>query len=361
MRIAVVSAYKRYTGATLAARVYFNAFQHLGHAPSWYQCVSSEDRENWDTNGNVIQGWTPLGDSFNLVLDAFTVFPRRLASLTEELVFLSDPILLNVAPRVPRSVLLVHDMREFDPQRRSWLATRVYRRLYRHLDRVDQIICVSHATEDRLRAIARPRCPVVTVHHCAQLSGDPDAHLATSLRRLQDQREINIGYLAADRPYKQVEFFARLASQLREPYRGVSFRFHLLSELRPETKRRIDALPGSNLSIYSRVDDLEQFYAAVDVLAHPSQEEGMGLPVVEAMQFGIPIVGANIPALREIVGPGGTLVDGLDLERWASPLRDLTDAGSLAAASRASRDRAPEFSPGAFEARVRAVFPEPHP
>jgi glycosyltransferase involved in cell wall biosynthesis len=60
-----------------------------------------------------------------------------------------------------------------------------------------------------------------------------------------------------------------------------------------------------------RVSDAElsDLYAATTGLLMPSLYEGFGLPVLEAMQHGVPVIAGNCGALPEVVGEGGLLVD----------------------------------------------------
>ena len=72
----------------------------------------------------------------------------------------------------------------------------------------------------------------------------------------------------------------------------------------------------------------EALYAGALALVLPSLDEGFGLPVLEAMSAGVPVVTSNRGALPEVVAEAGTLVD-------------ANDAGALATAlARLLRDRA---------------------
>ncbi len=58
--------------------------------------------------------------------------------------------------------------------------------------------------------------------------------------------------------------------------------------------------------------DLAATMAASDVLVVTSQHEGFGVPVLEAMSLGLPVVANRAGALPEVVGDGGLLVDATD-------------------------------------------------
>ncbi len=59
---------------------------------------------------------------------------------------------------------------------------------------------------------------------------------------------------------------------------------------------------GANVISIARVEDPRELYWAADVLAFPSQREGFGLVVAEALACALPIAASDIPAVREICG-----------------------------------------------------------
>lgn len=67
-------------------------------------------------------------------------------------------------------------------------------------------------------------------------------------------------------------------------------------------------------------DDLDALIAGADALAFPSEYEGFGAPLVEAMALGTPVVASDADAVREVVGDAGVIVDGGadDPEAWAA-------------------------------------------
>ncbi|MBF8299912.1 MAG: mshA 4 [Acidobacteria bacterium] len=78
--------------------------------------------------------------------------------------------------------------------------------------------------------------------------------------------------------------------------------------------------------------DRERVYAGARALVLPSLDEGFGLPVLEAMSAGIPVVASNRGALPEVVGTGGLLVDPDDVEGLAAAIEPLIADDSCAAA-----------------------------
>jgi len=79
-------------------------------------------------------------------------------------------------------------------------------------------------------------------------------------------------------------------------------------------------------------DDLQALYSGAEVFAFPSLCEGFGLPVLEAMACGAPVVASAASAVPEAVGEAGILADARDPEALAAALtRVLQDAGLRAA------------------------------
>ena len=58
-------------------------------------------------------------------------------------------------------------------------------------------------------------------------------------------------------------------------------------------------------------DDLPALYNGADVFLYPSLFEGVGLPVLEAMSCGVPVIASDSSSLTEIVGDAGLLIDPL--------------------------------------------------
>src|SRR4051812_44248368 len=60
-------------------------------------------------------------------------------------------------------------------------------------------------------------------------------------------------------------------------------------------------------------DELAALYTGARALVFPSDDEGFGLPTIEALACGTPVVACDVPALREVLGDRATLVDCEDL------------------------------------------------
>ncbi len=90
---------------------------------------------------------------------------------------------------------------------------------------------------------------------------------------------------------------------------------------------------------------LPLLYAGARVFLYPSRYEGFGLPVVEAMASGVPVICSNASCLPEVVEDGATLIPADDLEQLHEMLlRALEDDAWRTAASARGLQRASHFS-----------------
>jgi alpha-1,3-rhamnosyl/mannosyltransferase len=92
-------------------------------------------------------------------------------------------------------------------------------------------------------------------------------------------------------------------------------------------------LGPSDVVVTGYVDDphLAQLVAGARMLVFPSLYEGFGMPLVEAMEAGLPIVGARAGATPETVGDAGLLVDPDDAEAFADAMSRLASDDELRA------------------------------
>ncbi len=96
---------------------------------------------------------------------------------------------------------------------------------------------------------------------------------------------------------------------------------------------------------YVEDEDLPAVYNLADAFIFPSLYEGFGLPVLEAMACGTPVVTSNISALPEVVGPAGILVNPHNHEEIASGVyRLLSDRKLSSELVKAGLERSRQFT-----------------
>ena len=104
-------------------------------------------------------------------------------------------------------------------------------------------------------------------------------------------------------------------------------------------------------------EDLRVLYSRAECLAFPSLFEGFGLPVLEAMACGCPVVGSDRSAVPEVVGDAGCVVNPEDSPAFAEAI--LTVASDDQVRSRliaAGRSRAADFSWARTASMTQSVY-----
>jgi glycosyltransferase involved in cell wall biosynthesis len=94
----------------------------------------------------------------------------------------------------------------------------------------------------------------------------------------------------------------------------------ILAQIEQSPAHQRIVLPG-----YVTPADLAKWYAQASIFAFPSLDEGFGMPLLEAMSAGIPIVTSDRSALPEVAGDAALLVDPTSTDAIAGALRSLTE------------------------------------
>jgi len=119
--------------------------------------------------------------------------------------------------------------------------------------------------------------------------------------------EFSFAAIGSTKPHKNLRVLRTIASSLPAP----------LVLLAGRGSRRALGFEESVIELSPLPDaDLVRFYAAALAVLVPSHYEGFGLPALEAMACGAPVIAADAGAHREVVGAAGLLVDPHDPAAW---------------------------------------------
>ncbi|MDQ3684671.1 MAG: glycosyltransferase family 4 protein, partial [Acidobacteriota bacterium] len=96
---------------------------------------------------------------------------------------------------------------------------------------------------------------------------------------------------------------------------------------------------------YVSDDDLRALYSTCQVMVYPSLYEGFGLPPLEAMACGAPVIASRDKSVMETMGTAARLVEATDVPRLAENIVELLrDEGARSSLAAAGRKRAAQFT-----------------
>jgi len=268
----------------------------------------------------------------------------------------------HLLPRLThaRSVFTLHDTaylhfpEYYLPRNRHFLRIMVPRFL-RGAERV--IVVSEHTRSDAIRfyGLDPERIDVIPEGVDARFSRDMDEGTISAVRRKYRAPERFILHVGTIQPRKNLTTLLDAFAIVRASHPDVGLVIAgakgWLYEGFFDRLRRSGLEEHVTLTGQVPDEDLPGLYRSAEVFAYPSVYEGFGLPPLEAMACGVPVVCSNASSLPEVVGDAGTLLDPLDVGGWVRALdallRDpVLRAGSaargVARASQFSWDRAAE-------------------
>lgn len=253
------------------------------------------------------------------------------------------------------SVFTIHDMSyrlhpEIYPATIRW---RLDALISLGLRRARQVIAVSEATRrDLLAHYDLPESRVTVVPEAASPAlaagaAAPDAAEVRACHGLAGGYLLYVGRLHVRKNLvRLLEAYAALPAGLRAEHPLVLVGRRLY-DARPviEAVERLGLEGSVRFPGHVPDGDLGAVYAGAIAFVYPSLFEGFGLPPLEAMSLGIPVITSNRHALAEVAGEAGVLVDPTDVGALRDAMRSLLDDPALRARhALAGLARAAEFS-----------------
>lgn len=207
--------------------------------------------------------------------------------------------------------------------------------------RADAIIAVSDATRrDLISAYGLPPEKIAVIHEAAAPHFQPQSEDARSrVRQDYGLPERYILYVGTIEPRKNLERLLQAWAplyQAREcPALVIVGKRGWLSDGFFAALEACPAREGVVLTGYVQDGDLPAVYAGATAFVFPSLYEGFGLPPLEAMACGTPVICANASSLPEVVGDAALLIDPLDGASLQHALRHLSADTALQESLRA--------------------------
>jgi glycosyltransferase involved in cell wall biosynthesis len=225
-----------------------------------------------------------------------------------------------------RPIVTVHDVArlcfEFDEE--STREKSLLKLDVRGIKRAAHIIAVSQNTKhDLVRYLKVPEDKVSVVYNGV----DHNIFKPCPKKPID---EPYILYVGSERPRKNLPRLLQAFSKIRADFPSLK----LLKvgspgrsyEFRKQTLREVESLRiGDDVTFVDHIpeDDLPYYYSCASLLAYPSLYEGFGLPPLEAMACGCPVVTSNISSLPEVVGDAASMIDPYSVDALAKAMAEI--------------------------------------
>ncbi len=241
-----------------------------------------------------------------------------------------------------RSVVTIHDVihllfPEYLPGRLAYAYARAS--LFAAASRADRILTVSETSKnDILRRFKVPAQKIAVIYNAIdeRLNVRPSEEQVTRVRERYQLDDPFVLYVGNIKPHKNLERLIDAFDRLR---RSGFDRVRLLI-----IGDEISKYPALRRSVHQHklhkhvrffgfvpIETLAVLYRLASVFVFPSLYEGFGLPPIEAMACGTPVVTSNVSSLPEVVGDAALLVDPYDPESIADGMRQLLTNAELRA------------------------------
>lgn len=300
----------------------------------------------------------------SLLWDQF-LFPhwavsRQLAKDKPDVVLHTNNI-VPLARRVP-NVVVIHDMTPFILPKSFYRSHALYQQAYFRYaaKRADRIITVSqNSKEDICRILGTDPGKVVVAPLASDLAKKTKPADIRKLEKKFNLLRPYILFVGAIHPRKNVPALLRAFSLLKQskriPHQLVIAGARRWMPTDAGDKDLLNKL-GDSVTFTGPVDDEElvSLYQNTDAFVYPSLYEGFGLPVLEAMSLGAPVVTSNVSSLPEVAGNAALTVDPRDIGQISDAMLRIIEQADLAERLRMQGyRRSAEFS---WESHARIVL-----
>jgi glycosyltransferase involved in cell wall biosynthesis len=228
----------------------------------------------------------------------------------------------------------------------------------------DGIIAVSQSTKrDLVTRVGVPEQKITVIYPGVGPEFSPCN--PNTVKEIREKYHLNhpfILYTGTLAPHKNVSTLVTSFRRLKDsgmPHSLVltgirGWRYHSVLE----TVRRLHLEKDVVFTGYIPYEDLPGMYSAADLYVYPSLYEGFGLPVVEAMACGCPVIASNVSSLPEVVGDAGVLITPTVDELATSMQEVLRDESLRDELSRKGLERASRFTWEKTAAETKKVYEE---
>jgi glycosyltransferase involved in cell wall biosynthesis len=272
-----------------------------------------------------------------------------------------------------RTIVTCNDTDAFEAARgaepsRFDLSRLLARHVLDGISRASHVACISESTRQDLIATGRvdaSRTSVVYLGAHPSCTPAPDTKADADIDRQLGARGFDVLHVSSTIPRKRIDVllevfgrFRRMAPDSRLIRVGGSF-----TREQQQLAERLNVLDALVQLPFLERPQLAALYRRASVVVLPSDREGFGLPVVEAMACGTPVIASDIPALREVGGAAAIYAPPGDIDRWVEALarlrRENADPGARELRRAECLKAAAKFDWRRYAAQMAAHYLEP--
>lgn len=304
-----------------------------------YFLYAKSGLKDWENKGYFIRGRSSSSETCSSVENTAWLYTLGTFFMKEDGIDLFWGTRHMLPPKLPRNikkVLTVHDLVwHYFPKTMKFYYRMLFRCLGSHfIKSADHIISVSKSTASSLTNSFNISPEKVTViYHAADSYKLLDKQISS--KKISEKYNVSRDYL--------------LTVGTIEPRKNLKFILNVLSRLKNEGLQLVVAgaigwRTSSIFKEYSRLglsdkhvkflgyvpeEDMNTLYSGASLFLFPSIYEGFGLPPLEAMASGTPVISSNISSLPEVVGDAGILLSPFDAKGWMEAILSVISDSKL--------------------------------
>ena len=268
-------------------------------------------------------------------------------------------------------VVTVHDIIEMLEPQVGFAGRLVNRYLYSGIRKADHIIAVSEYTATTVREYYGMPAERITVipngvgpefHSIPNFQHSVGHHRLRQELKLAPENQVAL-YVGSDHPRKNVVGAVRIFAKFRETFPQAIFVKVGEAGIAAGRTQLLEKIKGLGIGEQVRfvgnvsLEKLNELYNLADVLLYPSRFEGFGLPPLQAMAAGTPVVTSNATSIPEVVGQAASMHAPDDIDGMAESVQKvLTDARFADSLRAKGFERAKQFVWEKSAAKVLEVY-----
>lgn len=272
-------------------------------------------------------------------LNRFLDYPRHLGQIRDrfDVFHVVDHSYAHLVDSLPshRTVVTCHDIDAFrsvvDGQPRPLWFRRMQRRVLKGMQRAARVTCDSDATRNDIDSrfmVAPEKIMTIPLGNDPGFTREPEAVAEAAAGRLlghPGEAGVDILHVGSTVSRKRIDLLLEIFARVRQSLPSARL-IRVGGAFTAEQQQQAERLRlGESILVLPFLDraTLAAVYRCADLVVLPSDTEGFGFPLLEAMACGTPVVATDLPVLREAGGDAALYFPAGDVEGWSRGIIDF--------------------------------------